>query len=146
MSGVGRGDAIMEQNMEQYCRRVRASLQCSSEDAKRCITDVRRTAERLRQEEPEISQEEIEKFLGEPKEVARMFQDMLGPKRVERYRRRKKLCFGFLIGFFLVALLATLYLIYYIRNNLQTTYTESLYITSYELPSDDPESIPPRMR
>lgn len=39
-------------------RRVRASFQCPSVDAKRCIADVRRTVERLLQEEPEISWEE----------------------------------------------------------------------------------------
>lgn len=133
----------MEQKMEQYCRRVRASLQCSSEDAKRCITDVRRTAERLRQEEPEISQEEIEKFLGEPKEVARMFQDMLGPKRVERYRRRKKLCFGFLVGLLLVGLFSALYLVHYARAH-QCTYTRTVYIGEpVELSPDDPRGINP---
>lgn len=137
----------MEQRMGQYCQRVRASLRCPARDAKRCITDVQRTAERLRQEEPKISPEEIEEFLGEPEEVARMFQDTLDSARVERYRHRKKLLFGVLTGVLLAAFLGALYLVYYVRENVQCTYTESFYVGEpYELPPDDPRSIPPRER
>ena len=103
----------MEQRMEQYCRKVRDFLQCPPEDAQRCIADVQRTAERLRQEEPGISQEEIEAFLGEPEEVARMFEDTLDAAQVEQYRRRKKLRFGILIGVLLAGIIAALCLAYY---------------------------------
>ena len=103
----------MEQRMEQYCRKVRDFLQCPPEDAQRCISDVQRTAERLRQEEPEISQEEIEAFLGEPEEVARMFEDTLDAAQVEQYRSRKKMRFGILIGVLLAGIIAALCLAYY---------------------------------
>ena len=131
----------MEQQMEQYCRKVKAFLRCPTADAKRCIADVRRTAMRLRQEAPEITPEEIEGFLGEPKEVARMFQDTLDPVRVERYRRRKKLLLGLLVGVLLLGVLGALYFAYCVREKLQFTYTETFYIgEEVELAPDDPRA------
>ena len=132
---------ILEQRMGQYCQRVRASLRCPARDAKRCITDVQRTAERLRQEEPKISPEEIEEFLGEPEEVARMFQDTLDPVRVEWYHRRKRLLLGLLVGVLLLGVLGALYFAYCVREKLQFTYTETFYIgEEVELAPDDPRA------
>lgn len=134
----------MEQQMEQYCRKVRTFLQCPPADARRCIDDVQRTAERLRQEAPEISQDEIEDFLGEPKEVARMFQDTLDQVRVERYRRRRKLLFGVLIGVLLVGLLGALYTTYYYFENPRWYYSDEFNVSEpITLSPDDPRAINP---
>ena len=131
----------MEQQMEQYCRKVKVFLRCPPADASRCIADVRRTAEQLRQEAPEISQDEIEEFLGEPKEVARMFQDTLDPVRVEWYHRRKRLLLGLLVGVLLLGVLGALYFAYCVREKLQFTYTETFYIgEEVELAPDDPRA------
>lgn len=128
----------MEQQMEQYCRKVKTFLQCPPADARRCIDDVQRTAERLRQEAPGISQDEIEDFLGEPKEVARMFQDTLDPVQVDRFRRRRKLLFGVLIGVLLVGLLGALYTAYYFIVTPQCTYTEIIHIGEpYQIPDGE---------
>lgn len=131
----------MEQQMEQYCRKVRTFLQCPPADARRCIDDVQRTAERLRQEAPEISQDEIEDFLGEPKEVARMFQDTLDPVRVDRYRRRRKLLFRALIsGLALFATIAVGVAYYYLVTP-QMVYRREIQISEpVELAPDDPRA------
>ena len=127
----------MEKQMEQYCRKVKSFLQCSPADARRCIADVQRTAKRLRQEEPGISMDEIMGFLGEPEEVARMFRDTLDPARVERYRRRKKLIFGALIGVLLVGFLGAMYTAYNMAVNPPCTYSETIYITEYDIPDGE---------
>ena len=131
----------MEQQMEQYCRKVRTFLQCPPADARRCIDDVQRTAERLRQEAPEISQDEIEDFLGEPKEVTRMFQDTLDQVRVERYRRRRKLFFGALIGGLALFAIVAVGVAYYYFVTPQMTYDVEFYSSEpIELAPDDPRA------
>lgn len=131
----------MEQQTEQYCRKVRVSLQCPSADAKRCIADVRRTAERLRWEEPEISWEEIEEFLGEPEDVARTFLDTLEPAQVARYRNRCKLFFGLLVGGLTLLLLTGFCMAFYYFVTPQMTYEEVFYSSEpIELSPDDPRA------
>ena len=98
---------------------------------------MQRTAERLRQEEPGISMDEIMGFLGEPEEVTRMFRDTLDPARVERYRRRKKMIFGALIGMLLVGFLGAMYTAYNMVVNPPCTYSETVYITEYDIPDGE---------
>lgn len=130
--------------MEQYCRKVRSLLLCPPADAKRCVADVQRAVEQLRQEEPEISQEDIWRFLGEPEEVARMFQDTLDPVRVERYRRRRKLFFRVLIGVLLAGFLGAAYWAHYISVNPTCTYTQTVYIDkAVDLEPGDPRGTNP---
>ena len=134
----------MGQVLEQYCQQLNALLPCPPEDAKRCIADVRQSAKRLREEQPEITADEIREFLGEPRDVARMFLDTLDPVRVERYRRRKKRFIRLLIGVLTVALCGALYAAYYFLTTPQCVYTEEFYVSEpQELPPDDPRAINP---
>ena len=134
----------MGQVLEQYCQQLNALLPCPPEDAKRCIADVRQSAKRLREEQPEITADEIKEFLGEPRDVARMFLDTLDPVRVERYRRRKKRFIRLLIGVLTVALCGALYAAYYFLTTPQCVYTEEFYVSEpQELPPDDPRAINP---
>ena len=134
----------MGQVLEQYCQQLNALLPCPPEDAKRCIADVRQSAKRLREEQPEITADEIREFLGEPRDVARMFLDTLDPARVERYRKRKKWFIRLLIGVLTVALCGALYAAYYFLTTPQCVYTEEFYVSEpQELPPDDPRAINP---
>ncbi len=134
----------MEQVLEQYCQQLNALLPCPPEDAKRCIADVRQSAKRLREEQPEITADEIRDFLGEPQDVAQMFLDTLDPVRVERYRRRKKRFIRLMIGVLTVALCGALYAAYYFLTTPQCVYTEEFYVSEpRELPPDDPRAINP---
>ena len=134
----------MGQVLEQYCQQLNALLPCPPEDAKRCIADVRQSAKRLREEQPEITADEIRDFLGEPQDVAQMFLDTLDPVRVERYRKRKKWFIRLLIGVLTVALCGALYAAYYFLTTPQCVYTEEFYVSEpQELPPDDPRAINP---
>ncbi len=130
----------MEQVLEQYCQQLNALLPCPPEDAKRCIADVRQSAKRLREEQPEITADEIREFLGEPRDVARMFLDTLDPVRVERYRKRKKWFIRLLIGVLTVALCGALYAAYYFIVHPQMVYTEEFYVSA---PYEDPTAVNP---
>ena len=130
----------MGQVLEQYCQQLNALLPCPPEDAKRCIADVRQSAKRLREEQPEITADEIRGFLGEPQDVAQMFLDTLDPVRVERYRRRKKWFIRLLIGVLTVALCGALYAAYYFLTTPQCVYTEEFYVSE---PYEDPTAVNP---
>ena len=134
----------MGQVLEQYCQQLNALLPCPPEDAKRCIADVRQSAKRLREEQPEITADEIRDFLGEPQDVAQMFLDTLDPVRVERYRRRKKRFIRLLIGVLTVALCGALYAAYYFLTTPQCIYEQVTYIyESREASPDDPKAVNP---
>ena len=61
-----------------------------------------------------------------------------------RYNHRRKLFIRVLIAVLVVGLIGALCLAYYVRKNLQCTYTESVYITEeVELAPDDPGGINP---
>lgn len=130
----------MEQQMEQYCKQLRALLFCPPDDAKHCIADVRRTVERLRQEEPEITVDEVMEFLGQPEDVAQMFLETLDPVRVKQYHKRKKLFARLLVGLLAAALLAALYAAYYFMVNPRMVYTVEFYESE---PYEDPTAISP---
>jgi len=100
--------------------------------------------QKIREEQPEITADEIREFLGEPRDVARMFLDTLDPVRVERYRKRKKWFIRLLIGVLTVALCGALYAAYYFLTTPQCIYEQVTYIyESREASPDDPKAVNP---
>ncbi len=103
----------MEEQLEAYCRRVKALLDCPPKDARRCMTEIRKCAEELRLDNPQLPPAQIVEMLDEPEELVQAFLGTLAPMRLRRYRRRKRQFWRVFICVVTVIVLLGLYLAQY---------------------------------
>ena len=73
-----------------YFRRVESHLDCPRKVRKQLMERVRRAAEEFVAERPDATREEVEEYLGDPKEVAQEMMKTLDPEESERYQKSKK--------------------------------------------------------
>lgn len=127
----------MEDQLEAYCRRVKALLDCPPKDARRCMTEIRKCAEELRLDNPQLPPAQIVEMLDEPEDAAQSFLETISPIRLRCYRRKRRQFWRGIACITAVIVLLGLYLAqYYIHAPAKITHEEYEALVTQAVPPD----------
>lgn len=117
-----------EQELKSYCHDVKVHLHCPSEDAARCIADIKRSVNSFLDDFPDASFKEVRDYLGDAEDVARVFRGSLAPDKMMLYQKKHRFLKRVVLSLFFAAIVISLSIAYYCITNPYMTRTETVYI------------------
>lgn len=107
----------MTSEWKTYARALSRQLQCPRAKKHSLLEDTRRLAEDYLAENPSGGYDGLTAFLGSPEELARSYQDSMGPKAAKQYRRQRQGLIGLVLGVIILILIATIWYNIDLRSN-----------------------------
>ena len=98
----------MTSEWKTYARALSRQLQCPRAKKQSLLEDTRRLAEDYLAENPGGGYDGLTAFLGSPEELARSYQDAMGPETAKQYRRQRQGLIGLVLGLIILFLIATI--------------------------------------
>ncbi|WP_130848854.1 hypothetical protein [Intestinimonas timonensis] len=99
----------MTSEWKTYARALSRQLQCPRAKKQSLLEDTRRLAEDYLAENPGGGYDGLTAFLGSPEELARSYQDAMGPETAKQYRRQRQGLIGLVLGLIILFLIATIW-------------------------------------
>ena len=124
-----------------YEKRLTQALCCPPALRKRLLTNTREMAQDFLAGKPDATWEDMEKFLGDPQELAQTMLEAENQEALARYRKRKLWLKRGFIGAIIAVLLGSSIFFYCTRMNI--VITETLVIYETEEPEEDISSQSP---
>lgn len=81
----------MTDEWKTYAKALSRQLRCPRDKKRQFLEETRRLAEDYLAGDPNAGHVGLTAFLGDPGELARSYQESLGPEVMERYRRQRRL-------------------------------------------------------
>ena len=81
----------MTDEWKTYAKALSRQLRCPRDKKRQFLEETRRLAEDYLAGDPNAGHAGLTAFLGDPGELARSYQESLGPEVMERYRRQRRL-------------------------------------------------------
>ena len=81
----------MTDEWKTYAKALSRQLRCPRDKKRQFLEETRRLAEDYLAGDPNAGHAGLTVFLGDPGELARSYQESLGPEVMERYRRQRRL-------------------------------------------------------
>ena len=107
----------MTSEWKTYARALSRLLPCPRAKKQSLLEDTRRLAEDYLAENPGGGYDGLTAFLGSPEELARSYQDAMGPEAAKQYRRQKQGLIGLVLGVIILILIATIWYNIDLRSN-----------------------------
>lgn len=82
---------MVHEDFKQYWKKVEQHLTCSRSARKKFYRQTLEAANRFLDEQPDLTFDQVEEYLGSPQELAQNYLDTLSPKDLSLFRERKKL-------------------------------------------------------
>lgn len=92
-------------NMSGYLRRLKPLLDCPRPLRDSFLSQTRRMGEDFIQGKPDVTEQDLVDYLGEPRDLAQGFLESIEPGVLERQRKRKKQLMGGLVAILVVVLI-----------------------------------------
>lgn len=96
----------VNKELSEYFQRLKRLLDCPKPLRNSFLAQTRRMAEDFSVDRPDITQEDLISYLGEPEELALGFLETLDSDVLKHYRRRKKFLLCGCIALLIVALVS----------------------------------------
>lgn len=123
----------MTNEWKAYYRALERRLECPKAAREEFLSETRRAAENFMEENPEAGFSDVERFLGQPEELARTYNETLGAEVTEKFRKRKRLKWGLLwAAVILIVAAAVVHSVWLQNRHHDIVVTEEKTITIYE--------------
>lgn len=125
----------MTNELKAYYRALERRLECPKAAREEFLAETRRAAENFMEENPEAECSDVERFLGEPEELARTYNETLGAEVTGRFRKSRRLRTALLLVATVVVIAsAILYGVYldYLHYDIHITTEETIVIYETE--------------
>ena len=123
----------MTSEWKTYARALSRQLQCPRAKKQSLLEDTRRLAEDYLAENPGGAYDGLTAFLGSPEELARSYQDSMGPEAAKAYRKHRRLALLLLCAAAAAVIVGlVLYCTYLQNKQLDVKITEEKTIIIYE--------------
>ena len=127
----------MTDEWKTYAKALSRQLRCPRDKKRLFLEETRRLAEDYLAGDPNAGHVGLTAFLGDPGELARSYQESLGPEVMERYRRQRRLMRSLLCAAAVAVVIGcVLYCIYLEHNWFDVEVTREETIIIYETEED----------
>ena len=121
----------MTDERNTYYRQLKRGLECPRAKREEFLAETRRAVRNFMEENPDAAFSDVERFLGEPEELARTYNETLEPQVREQFRKRKRLKRGLLWAAVIVVLVSAVVHSVWLQNrqhDVNITATETIII------------------
>ena len=123
---------MVHENFKQYWKEVEQHLTCSRSARKKFYRQTLEAANRFLDEQPDLTFDQVEEYLGSPQELAQNYLDTLSPEETAKFQKNKKLIIAALAVVFLLT--ATIAAVLFLeRGQLPTVYVDTVVIDEGEV-------------
>ena len=105
----------MKTEWKAYYRDLAWRLECPRAKRRELIEETRRAVTNFMEEAPHVEFADAVRFIGTPAELARSYNELLGPEATEKFRRGRRIRRRIVLGFAIVALAAAVIYGAYLR-------------------------------
>lgn len=121
----------MTNEWKAYYRALERRLECPKARREEFLSETRRAAENFMEENPEAGFSDVERFLGQPEELARTYNETLGAEVTEKFCRGRRLRNILLLAAAVVVVAASVIYVAYLdrqHHNVHITSEETIVI------------------
>lgn len=123
---------MVHENFKQYWKEVEQNLTCSRSARKKFYQQTLEAANRFLDEQPDLTFDQVEEYLGSPQELAQNYLDTLSPEETATFQKKQKLIMAALAVIFILAVVIAAAL-FFERGQLPTVYVDTVVIDEGEI-------------